>query len=316
MPRTPRTHRARTKIVGMLCMPTKAIVTVVDAFRPQQARWRTTASAYADASWLEHQLARQSSYSDRYDAKACAALFLASYAPRLASAVANRWIGQKRLPDVAPDRVMVREARCLRLDHGWPKFDRQLDIALEGCDCAESAELALQRLRTGIEAHFEPLISALCDQTGISRQALWRLIGDAVAFAFLDAGRKAGREEEAKANALILLKHAGSSLDNRQLHYFQLTIADPIRTGKFVTRTFRQRGGCCRYYTAFPGKLCSTCVLKDPAERDQGLEAGLLRRLTLLSLPERLYRNAKARLSRYRNPGSGSSGGGLRGPSA
>lgn len=316
MRRTFRIGRAGTLIAGMLSMPAKAILRLAGAFRSPQSNWRTAASAYADEAWVAHQLARQAAFSSRYDAKTCAALFLASYAPAFAMAVAKGWIGRRALPNVLPDRVRLREARRIRLNHGRPKLYRRLEIALEPGDLVKTAEPALLRLRAGVEAHFQPLIVALCDQTGISRQALWRLVGDALAFAFLEAGRKAGREEEAQADALVLLKHSGSPLDNRQMHYFQVTVADPVRAGRGFTRTFRQRGGCCRYYTAFPGQLCSTCVLKDPAERDRALEARLLRRLAFRRLPERLYRNAKARMSRYLHPGSGSPGGGLRGPSA
>lgn len=304
------------QVAGMLSMPEKAVMRIRQVFRSRRERRRSAATAYADPAWVAHQLARQASFSALYDAKTCGALFLASYAPRIAMKVAKLWVGKNMLPDMSLDRVWVREVLRLHFHHGRPELDRRLEIELDKGASVATSDDSLVRLRSGIESHFHPLIVALCDQTGISHQALWRLVGDAISAAFLEAGRKAGREEAAKADALTLLKQVGSPLHNAQMHYFRLAIADPVRTGRTFSRTFRQRGGCCRYYTAFPGQLCSTCVLKDPVERDRALEARMLRHLTLRRFPERLYRNAKARLSRYLHPGSGSSSGGMRGPSA
>ena len=80
----------------------------------------------------------------------------------------------------------------------------------------------------------------------------------------------------------IWLAAFGSPLANRQMHYFDIVIRDPADSDRILaSRSFRSRGGCCRYYTSREGKLCTTCVLLDPADRDRNLEAKLRFRLGL-----------------------------------
>ncbi|WP_442580069.1 (2Fe-2S)-binding protein [Mesorhizobium sp. ASY16-5R] len=76
---------------------------------------------------------------------------------------------------------------------------------------------------------------------------------------------------------MTILKQPGSPLFNRQLHYFDLTLRDEGQR-ELLSWTFRARGGCCRFYTVEGGKLCSTCVLKNAAERDNELLDAMRRR--------------------------------------
>lgn len=113
---------------------------------------------------------------------------------------------------------------------------------------------------------------------------MWRLVGDSVSAVFLETGRTLGCEERAMTEALVVLKQPGSPLANRQMHYFDIVIRAPDDPGRVLARrTFRSRGGCCRYYTSREGRLCTTCVLLDPRERDRNLEAALRARLGLAS---------------------------------
>lgn len=303
----------------MTTMPAQAILAELCRKKPVDPdvarRWRAVSSAFEDEGWIARQLQRQAAVSDRYDLKACAALFMADYAHRFARSVALQYVRRRVVPDLSAEYVRVRERRRLRF-HLW-RVSRamvfEVDIPRKGT--APSPD-SLSRLRVQLEAHFTPLIAVLRQHTTLSAQALWRLAGDALAVAFLDAGRRARREGAAMADALTILKHPGSPFANAQMHYFKITVSDPDRSSRAVTRTFRQRGGCCRYYTAFPGKLCSTCVLKDPAERNAALESRLRRRLALRHLPKSLYQHAKARLDRYLRPDPRDPRSGLRGPSA
>lgn len=130
-----------------------------------------------------------------------------------------------------------------------------------------------------IHAHFESLIEQLHARTKLSRNGFWRLVADALAGWFIEAGRRLGCLEPAKASAMAVLKRPGSPLNNRQLHYFDLSVRDPA--GQPLSYTFRGRGGCCRFYTVEGRKYCSTCVLKDPQQRDDDLRQAMHRHLGL-----------------------------------
>ena len=82
-----------------------------------------------------------------------------------------------------------------------------------------------ERLRMMAEAHFTPLVEVLHAKTSLSRNALWRLVGDALAV-FLDAGQRFDRLDDAKATAMAILKQPGSPLANRQMHYFDVNVRD------------------------------------------------------------------------------------------
>ena len=83
-------------------------------------------------------------------------------------------------------------------------------------------------------------------QKKLSRAALWRLVGDAIAQRFLDAGLRFDAIEAVNASAIRILKTPASPLSDRKLHYFNLKQYD--RHGEAVRETFRQRGGCYRFY--------------------------------------------------------------------
>ena len=140
----------------------------------------------------------------------------------------------------------------------------------------------LDHARRQMETCFRPLIRALHTLTALPANAMWRLVGDSVAAVFLDVGRRLGCEAQAKRDALVILKHPGSPLTNPQMHYFDIVIRQPDNPHQVLaSRSFRSRGGCCRYYTSREGRLCTTCVLLDPADRDRNLEAALRLRLGL-----------------------------------
>ncbi|MEN0118602.1 MAG: hypothetical protein AAGD15_17890 [Agrobacterium cavarae] len=100
--------------------------------------------------------------------------------------------------------------------------------------------------RIGIEKHFHLVVDRVHAKTKLSRAAHWRLVGDAIAQRFLDASLRFDAIEAANAAAICILKTPASPLANRELHHVNLTQYD--RHGKAVRETFRQRGGCCRFY--------------------------------------------------------------------
>lgn len=228
------------------------------------------------------------------DRKGLGAYLVMTYAGPLSTAIAPVLLGRGVVPLLDPARLGIRLGQRTVTRGG--QSTTVPDIALRFpepflTDSAEAAAHPLARrlpsraalldaLRGELERHFMPLIEALHDKTGLARSAMWRLVGDSLAANFLDVGRTYGGEAEARAAALDILKADGSPLANKELHYFSIDIRDPAGGGAVIaSRTFRSRGGCCRYYTAEGGGLCSTCVLQKPQDRDRILESRLRRRI-------------------------------------
>ncbi|QDG94498.1 hypothetical protein NIBR502774_18330 (plasmid) [Rhizobium sp. NIBRBAC000502774] len=136
--------------------------------------------------------------------------------------------------------------------------------------------------RMAVEMHLSPLIEVLFHKTRLARPALWRLVADAVAGRWLEVGRLLGCLDQARGEAMRVVKHVGSPLYNKQLHFFDLTLHDEKRN-PIGSWTFRARGGCCRFYTVVAGALCSTCVLKRPETRDAELLETMRKHVSLLT---------------------------------
>lgn len=253
------------------------------------------AALFANDAFLGAMLARQQSSTPGLDAKGAAAYLVTEYAGLIGIAAAVPFLTHGAVPDFDPascalafeagDGQTDGEQRPPRVRLRFLSADFTTDRDLPGT--AASAlrvdhSTLCERLRTGIEMHFAPLIERLAARTGLPRRAMWRLVGDAVAVRFLEAGRQFGCEAAAKADALTVLKAPGSPLANRQMHFFDIVIREDTPSRRVLAeRTFRARGGCCRYYTVPGGSLCSTCVLLDDRERDSKLEARMRRQLGL-----------------------------------
>ncbi|TCK29220.1 ferric iron reductase FhuF-like transporter [Ancylobacter aquaticus] len=250
---------------------------------------------FADDRFLAKMLARQQAGTPGLDAKGAAAYFISEYAGVLGIAAASPYLSHGLVPAFVPEncalafelpaegrprvRLRLLDPRCVT---GRPGQSRH------GASCRPVDREGLRsELREGLEAHMEPLIHRLRGRTGLPWQAMWRLVSDSVAARFLEAGRQFGCEEEAQAEALAILKAPGSPLANRQLHFFEIVIRDEASPGRIVARrSFRARGGCCRFYTAPGGSYCSSCVLVTPHERRRRIEAQMRHRLGLPALED------------------------------
>lgn len=259
--------------------------------------WRTAADIWSDDETLYRLLAAQAAFTVDLDRKAQAAYLVIEQSMAVSIAVVVPLLTSGVVPDIAPERTALRFETRRTLHHGRtvdelkgalrllsPSFatcDAQWRTLAEALSVPDHAAL-LDHARIQMEACFRPLIRRLHALTGLSAGAMWRLVGDSASAVFLDAGRRLGCEERATRDALAILKRPGSPLANRQMHYFEIVVRDPGNPQRVLaSRTFRSRGGCCRYYTSREGKLCSTCVLLDPADRDRNLEARLLAGLGL-----------------------------------
>lgn len=260
-----------------------------------QPGWITAEALFGDDAAIDEYLDYEGSFQRGADRKTCAAAMMVDYCYIFAFATVPLFAGFGMVPDLSTqsyamqfhsarlehdDRILeVRRAHIRFLS---PAFwtDRNDSVASLGQLLDHSGLCDLYRRST--EDHMRPLVEKLYSKTGLARNALWRLVGDAIAARFLDAGRLFGCLDEAKTSAMAILKHPQSPLFNRQLHFFELTLRDEEQRN-LLSWTFRGRGGCCRYYTVDGGELCETCVLKRPEQRNAELLLAMQRRYASMS---------------------------------
>jgi len=247
---------------------------------PAGEGWTTVEAFFSDEAAIGEFLAFEQSLNEGTDLRTAGALLMTDYGYILAAAAVPLFVGFGLVPDLSPASVALsfyateepHDGKMHRTRRAHVRFleetfwQGQLDDAADG-----------ERFRDEIERHFHPVVEAIHARTRLSRTALWRLAADAIAGRFLDAGHRFGTVEAAKATAMRILKVPRSPLANRQLHYFDLTVLDGHQ--KDFSYTFRQRGGCCRFYLVEGGEYCSTCVLKAPGERDDELRLAMRRHL-------------------------------------
>lgn len=253
--------------------------------------WRSATDIWSDDGTLERLLAAQAAFTVDLDRKAQAAYLVIDHSMTVSTAIVVPLLAAGVVPSLAPEDTALQfhtsEVRhdgrsveelkgSLRLlSATFSAHDAQWGGHPDNRPLPDRAAL-LDHMRRQIEDHFQPLIRRLNRLTTLPPHAMWRLVGDSASAVFLETGRTLGCEEQAKADALAVLKQAGSPLCNRQMHYFDIVVRAPDDPGRILARrSFRSRGGCCRYYTSEEGRLCTTCVLLDPGERDRNLEARL-----------------------------------------
>ncbi|MFD1704503.1 (2Fe-2S)-binding protein [Methylopila henanensis] len=263
---------------------------------PLSGEWAPLSRLWGpDRAAMDRLLAYQRAFSTDLDEKGQSAYLVGGLAYALTVPLAMGVVEHGVAFDLSADRVGFRLERRVMAYEGRdvpgerihlrlasPGF-ASLDPAHDGVPGAvllsDRAALA-EHVRIALEALFAPLVEWLRGYGGLSRGALWRLVGDSVALAFLGAGEALDRVEEAKRDALGVLKRPGSPLTNRQMRFTRFDLIDPSAPDKpIASENFRVRGGCCRYYTVEGGTYCGSCVLLDPAEREERMLAAFRRRL-------------------------------------
>ncbi|CUX45582.1 ferric iron reductase [Agrobacterium fabrum] len=242
------------------------------------AGWTTSAALFSNPSALEEFLDYEGSFDPGVDLKSRAAFLMSDYCYIFFMATVPLLVGRGVVPDMSPEAVSLQFYTHHGEHDGEPMTVRRAHVRLLSPQIFTDRDAGpfstvtdhaglCERFRIGVEQHFHPLVEALAKRTGFSKNAQWRLVGDAIAGRFLDVGRRFGCLTEAMASAMAIVKVQGSPLNNRQLGYFDLTLHDSALKEPF-TYTFRARGGCCRYYTVEGAEKCPTCVLKSHEERD------------------------------------------------
>ena len=249
---------------------------------PESTEWITAQTFFSDVNAIrEFILFEQSRYSG-VDLKTAGALMMNDYSYILATATVPLFTGFGLIPNLSPPSVGFRFYTTEKLHEGKTYRARRANVKFgESLFCYGQLDDDTdgERFRDQLEKHFRPVVEQIHALTSLSRAALWRLAGDAIAYLFLEAGRRFDAAEAAKTAAMRILIIPGSPFANRELYYFDLAISDPKQ--QKVCETFLQRGGCCRFYKVEGGAYCSTCVLKTPADRDDDLRQALRGRISL-----------------------------------
>ena len=220
------------------------------------------------------------------DVKGECAFLIGDSAYYLSLVLAGLYLAERQVPELTPARLAMRVRWLEWHDDGesgtypqlgfrflTPHFwtDRHGRLPLGGRTVLGDDELRAT-LRQQLEHFYLPLLVQLHGISRLSKGAGWRLIADALAAAFLQVGRELGCESYAKEEAIAIIRCKDSLLYNRQTGFFDVRVTDPDDPERIlVTRSFRARGGCCRYYTCEQGQLCSTCVLEKPEVRNNRL---------------------------------------------
>lgn len=226
-----------------------------------------------DAALLEAWLAAEMQAQDGADDKLAAAYLLGRIAFAVSEVLAALALQGLQPARLAPDAVALTARRAAWHLDGQSGEGRAYDIVLAGSDLVPCGAPAAM-LGAALPELLAPLVLYLIGRSGLSRGALWRLVGDALSGALLMQGKHVGREEEAMEIAHAVLRDRQSPLYSRQTGYFRIDL--PERPD--IAEWFRVRGGCCRYYTTEGGAYCSTCVLRDPESREALLRAHLRRK--------------------------------------
>lgn len=246
--------------------------------------WTTTAAFCASPAAVDEYLQHEGAFHGTADRMTCAAAMMVDYCYVFSIATVPLFVGFGIVPELSPALFAFR-FRTVRQEHDGRVLDvRRAHVRfLSAGFVAAEAEPGrpdprlCEAYRHAVEDHFAPFVAQVGARSGLARGALWRLAADGIAGRFLDAGRRVGRLEEARAAAMAIVKQPGSPLRNRQLSFFDLTLRDGAGRA-LLNWTFRARGGCCRFYTVAGGGLCSTCVLKPAAERNAELLQAMRRR--------------------------------------
>lgn len=264
-----------------------------------EAGWLSASEVFRTSPLVDMLLARQALSTPDLDLKAQAAYLTIGYCNLLSVVFVPMLVGFNVFPDLSTSTVYLMQGGGgdenegvndspvssprvkVRLSSTRFMTVNTLYSAHEDAEYFSDEAFFLNAVRKGVEAHLVSLIEVLSAKSGLARSALWRLAADSVASVFLEAGRRFSDEISARKMALAVLKEPGSPLNNKQLHFFELQLRDQDNHDTvMMKRTFRARGGCCRFYTSSTGYFCSTCVLRDRQSRDRILIEGMRASLT------------------------------------
>lgn len=211
------------------------------------------------AAWLS----RTASIAEGIDERTAAAYLISIFTWRFGEVLALLYLDGTALP-----RLSAREV-SVDLHTGSDASTRDIFFRIDLRFDEVGTAFDSNAMRDSIVAIHAPLVAALYEHTGLSQNALWRLVTDGMAGGWLAAAETGDREPYgARAAAESILSMP--PLSNRQWRFVQVTAGSRHRW-------YRLRGGCCRLYKSAGGTKCTTCVLRHPDDQLQRLQAHLAR---------------------------------------
>lgn len=208
------------------------------------------------------------------DDKTRAAYLIGAVAWGFALNLGAMHLANRGLPDIAPDAIAVAR-EWYRWEHEGETGDAvRFTIRLVGSPDALHQPLDIAGASALIAATHAPLIETLFEMTRLGRNAMWRLVADAIAAGWLNVGKQIGQEDRAMAAAEAIIRFPGSPMANKQTGFIEIVVRDEAEPERVLgCEWFRARGGCCRYYVTeeSAGEYCTTCVLRPAESRDQRL---------------------------------------------
>jgi hypothetical protein len=203
---------------------------------------------------------------------------LQSYQWLVIGCAVGSFILDRRVPDLAAERVWVRFARSVEAAEGDESeeaervaFGNRRFAALPGDPCANHPDAyilpdedALRTyLRVSVETHFAPIIDHLHSGLGSGKRGLWLNVADRCASNFIWLMQE---KDEAVGLTQIqqevdrMIRVPGSPLQTKKVGVFELTFQD-------YTHCFLERATCCYWYKCDGSDYCSTCPHRPQEER-------------------------------------------------
>lgn len=218
-----------------------------------------TLSEVVSGNRLDTWLAETASIAEGVDPRTAAAYLISIFVWRFDEILAGLYLGGAPMP-----RMDASHVRLHMVVAGGPG-QREIRFRFAFDHAGDGRAFDLAAFRAVIEAVHAPMVDALHQRTGLSRNALWRLVGDGVTGGLLAFGKHGGSVHEAMAVAREVARHP--PLGNRQWDFVEIAASDA------EPQWFRLRGGCCRLYRTVGGSLCTTCVLRSRASQLDQLRA-------------------------------------------
>ena len=221
----------------------------------------------SDTTLCGRAMSQELRIDDDLDARGCGAFLLNRLSYELGRAIAALDLTGHHISHLSADHIWFKTqvASLTYLGQDYPYL--KTEFIFPPCYGADFAHDAAETSRV-IESIFTPVVRGVCDNCKLSVGALWRVVADGIAAAYLELGKESDNVEVAKQRAIDILQVQPSPLFNKQVGFIDVTLsADQTPDGSPVTETFRKRGGCCRYYTTkrSEGAFCATCVhVKNP----------------------------------------------------